>query len=67
VTICEHMDQSWSIRYGPHVVGRYNAQVGTPMQRFDDMEMTKVSLVLRIVYQIEQIPPGPWPKLVYRS
>jgi hypothetical protein len=26
VTICEHLDQSWSIRYGPHVVGRYNAQ-----------------------------------------
>jgi transposase len=26
VTVCEHLDQSWSIRYGPHVVGRYNAQ-----------------------------------------
>jgi len=25
VTVCEHLDQSWSIRYGPHVVGRYNA------------------------------------------
>jgi len=26
VTVCEPLDQSWSIRYGPHVVGRYNAQ-----------------------------------------
>jgi transposase len=26
VTVCEHLDQSWTIRYGPHVVGRYNAQ-----------------------------------------
>src|SRR3984893_11169794 len=26
VTVCEHLDQSWSIRYGPHAVGRYNAQ-----------------------------------------
>src|ERR1700687_2613912 len=26
VTVCEHLDQSWSIRYGPHVRGRYNAQ-----------------------------------------
>src|ERR1700682_2494549 len=26
VTVCEHLDQSWSIRYGPHVVGSYNAQ-----------------------------------------
>ncbi len=26
VTVCEHLDQTWSIRYGPHVVGRYNAQ-----------------------------------------
>jgi transposase len=24
VTVCEHLDQLWSIRYGPHVVGRYN-------------------------------------------
>jgi transposase len=30
VTVCEHLDQSWSIRYGPHVVGRYNAQ-GWPL------------------------------------
>ena len=26
VRVCEHLDQSWTIRYGPHVVGRYNAQ-----------------------------------------
>jgi transposase len=26
VTVCEHLDQTWSVRYGPHVVGRYNAQ-----------------------------------------
>ncbi len=24
--VCEHLDQNWSIRYGPHAVGRYNAQ-----------------------------------------
>jgi transposase len=24
VTVCEHLDQTWSIWYGPHVVGRYN-------------------------------------------
>ena len=26
VTVCEHLEQSWSIGYGPPVVGRYNAQ-----------------------------------------
>jgi transposase len=26
VMVCEHLDQLWSIRYGPHVVGIYNAQ-----------------------------------------
>ena len=26
VMVCEHLDQLWSIRYGPHVVGRYNAE-----------------------------------------
>ena len=30
VTVCEHLDESWSIRYGPHTVGRYNAQ-GWPL------------------------------------
>jgi hypothetical protein len=28
VTVCEHLDETWSIRYGPHVVGRYGAQAG---------------------------------------
>src|SRR5262249_35002578 len=31
VTIHEHLDQTVSIRYGPHVVGRYRAD-GEPMQ-----------------------------------
>ena len=26
VTVCEHLDQSWSIRYESHVVARYNAK-----------------------------------------
>jgi hypothetical protein len=26
VTVCEHLDETWSIRYGPHVVGNYTAQ-----------------------------------------
>ncbi len=26
VTVCEHLDETWSVRYGPHLVGRYNAQ-----------------------------------------
>jgi transposase len=26
VTVCEHLDETWSIRYGPHLVGRYTAQ-----------------------------------------
>ena len=26
VTVCERLDRSWSIRYQPHVAGRYNAQ-----------------------------------------
>ena len=26
VTVCEHLDETWSIRYGPHIVGHYNAQ-----------------------------------------
>jgi hypothetical protein len=24
VTVCEHLDQSWSVQYGPHTVGRYS-------------------------------------------
>jgi transposase len=31
VTICEHLDGHASIRYGPHVVGRYTAQ-GVPLR-----------------------------------
>jgi transposase len=30
VTVCEHLEETWSIRYGPHVVGQYNAQ-GWPL------------------------------------
>ncbi|HEX4053683.1 MAG TPA: hypothetical protein VHX86_05415, partial [Tepidisphaeraceae bacterium] len=30
-----HLDETWSIRYGPHVVGRYNAQ-GWPYERASD-------------------------------
>ena len=26
VTVCEHLDQSWSVRYGPHIVGRVPPQ-----------------------------------------
>jgi len=26
VMVCEHLDETWSIRYGPHIVGRYTAQ-----------------------------------------
>ena len=26
VTVCEHLDGSLSVGYGPHVVGRFNAQ-----------------------------------------
>ncbi len=31
VTICQHLDGTWSIAYGPHLVGRYN-QRGVPLQ-----------------------------------
>jgi len=26
VRVCEHLDETWSVRYGPHILGRYNAQ-----------------------------------------
>ena len=26
VTVCEHLDEAWSIHYGPHDLGHYNAQ-----------------------------------------
>ncbi len=32
VTVCEHLDGTVSIAYGPHVVGRYTAQ-GLPLRR----------------------------------
>lgn len=35
VTVCEHLGQSWSVRYWPHAVGRYNAQ-GWPSWREHD-------------------------------
>jgi transposase len=28
VLVCEHLDETWSIRYGPHQVGRYTEQAG---------------------------------------
>ena len=31
VTIDEHLDRTWSIGYGPHIVGRYNRE-GIPLQ-----------------------------------
>jgi hypothetical protein len=55
VTVCEHLDQSWSIRYGPHVVGRYNAQgwpcISEPKQ---DRRGETVEKMLRL-----GIPPKP--------
>jgi len=26
VLVCQHLDETWSLYYGPHVLGRYNAQ-----------------------------------------
>src|ERR1700739_4042142 len=31
VTVYQHLDSTWSIGYGPHIVGRYNPQ-GIPLQ-----------------------------------
>jgi hypothetical protein len=63
VTICEHLDQSWSIRYGPHVVGRYNAQ-GCPLlpeaqQNGKTVEKTLRGKVLRTFPPRLEIPPKP--------
>jgi hypothetical protein len=65
VTICEHLDQSWSIRYGPHVVGRYNAQ-GWPLlpeakqnERGKTVEKTLRGKVLRTFPPCLEIPPTP--------
>jgi len=65
VTVCEHLDQSWSIRYGPHVVGRYNAQ-GWPQLleakqngRGKTVEKTLRGKVLRTFPPRLEIPPKP--------
>jgi len=31
VTVCQHLDGTWSIAYGPHLVGRYSRE-GLPLQ-----------------------------------
>ena len=65
VTVCEHLDQSWSIRYGPHVVGRYNAQ-GWPLLpeakqngRGKTVEKTLAGKVLGTFPPRLEIPPKP--------
>jgi hypothetical protein len=65
VTVCEHLDQSWSIRYGPHVVGRYNAQ-GWPLLpeakqngRGKTVEKTLGGKVLGTFPPRLEIPPKP--------
>ena len=65
VTICEHLDQSWSILYGPHVVGRYNTQ-GWPCLperkgsgRGKTVEKTLRGKVLRTFPPHLGIPPTP--------
>ena len=32
VTICEHLDETVSVRWGPHVVGRFDAE-GRPLEK----------------------------------
>ncbi|MGA7221542.1 MAG: hypothetical protein WBX16_01690, partial [Candidatus Acidiferrales bacterium] len=65
VTVCEHLDQSWSIRYGPNAVGRYNAQ-GWPCLpetkrngRGKTVEKTHRGKVLRTFPPRLKIPPKP--------
>jgi len=65
VTVCEHLDQTRSIRYGPHVVGRYNAQ-GWPCllepkqkRRGKTVEKTLRGKVLRTFPPRLEIPPTP--------
>jgi hypothetical protein len=63
VIICEHLDQSWSIRYGPHVVGRYNAQ-GWPLlpeakENGKTVEKTLRGKVHRTFPPRLEIPPQP--------
>src|ERR1022692_2762781 len=65
VTVCEHLDQSWSIRYGPHVVGCYNAEgwplLPEPKQngREKTVEKTLRGKVLRTFPPRLGIPPKP--------
>jgi transposase len=65
VTVAEHLDRSWSIRYGPHVVGRYNAQgwpllpEAKPNHRGKAMEKTLRGKVLRTFPPRLEIPPPP--------
>src|ERR1035437_4215454 len=65
VTVCEHLDQSWSIRYGPHVVGRYNAEgwplLPEPKQngRGKTVEKPLRGKVLRTFPPRLEIPPKP--------
>ena len=65
VTVCEHLDQGWSVRYGPHPVGRYNAQ-GWPCLpetkrngRGKTVEKTLRGKVLRTFPPRLEIPPTP--------
>jgi transposase len=65
VTVCEHLDRSWSIRYGPHVVGRYNAQ-GWPCLperkgngRGKTVEKTHRGKILRTLPPRLEISPTP--------
>jgi hypothetical protein len=65
VTISEHLDQSYSIRYGPHVVGCYNAQGWPclpelkPTRRGKTVEKRLRGKVLRTFPPRLEIPPTP--------
>jgi hypothetical protein len=65
VTISEHLDQSYSIRYGPHVVGRYNTQgcpclpEPKPTRRGKTVEKRLGGKVLRTFPPRLEIPPTP--------
>jgi hypothetical protein len=65
VTVCEHLDHTWSIRYGPHVVGFYNAQGWPclpelkPIRRGKSVEKTLRGKVLRTFPPRLEIRPTP--------
>ena len=65
VTISEHLDQSYSIRYGPHVVEHYNAQGWPclpelkPTRRGKTVEKRLRGKVLRTFPPRLEIPPTP--------